>query len=65
MEQNANQSSGTVRVPKDCLECRLVGGGGVLGSAIYVAYHGSKNPRPGGKTLSYIFALGKNICPES
>ena len=47
-----------IRVPKDCMECRLVGGSGLLGAASYVAYQGSKNTRPGGKPLCYIFALG-------
>ncbi|KAK8396308.1 hypothetical protein O3P69_005390 [Scylla paramamosain] len=41
---------------KDCLGCRLVGGGGCLGASMYVCYHASRNTHPTGRLLTLLFA---------
>lgn len=43
---------------KDCIGCRLVGGGGCLGASLYVYYHASRNTSAAGRFLGLLFAGG-------
>ncbi|KAK3882713.1 hypothetical protein Pcinc_012919 [Petrolisthes cinctipes] len=44
------------RDSSDCLGCRLVGGGGLMGASFYVAYQGSRNTNTRGRLFTYLFA---------
>ncbi|XP_046833061.1 uncharacterized protein LOC124954194 [Vespa velutina] len=41
---------------RDCLACRIISGGGLIGSGIYVYYHSKKLQKPKGKTVMYTIA---------
>ncbi|XP_046750978.1 uncharacterized protein LOC124414104 [Diprion similis] len=41
---------------RDCLGCRLVSGGGLIGAGIYVAYHSKQFNKITGKSVMFSFA---------
>lgn len=44
---------------RDCLLCRTVSGGGLIGAGIYVAHHSKKFNKTPGKTI--MFTIGGAI----
>lgn len=54
-EDNRTSTNGSAD-PGDCLECRLVSGGGLMCASLYVGYHASRNPHPVGKLVTFIAA---------
>lgn len=41
---------------RDCLACRLVSGGGLIGAGIYVAHHSKKFNKTTGKSIMFSIA---------
>lgn len=46
---------------RDCLACRIVSGGGLIGSGLYVLYHSKKLQKPKGKAVLYTITGGMCI----
>ncbi|XP_068231732.1 uncharacterized protein [Palaemon carinicauda] len=55
-ETNGIAGSMTNSTSEDCLGCRLVSGGGLMGVSLYVGYHAAKNTHPIGRTVTFLFA---------
>lgn len=46
---------------RDCLSCRLISGGGLVGAGIYVSYCSKQFNKTPGKSIMFSFAGGNNI----
>ncbi|KAI4499709.1 hypothetical protein M0802_005279 [Mischocyttarus mexicanus] len=43
---------------RDCLSCRIVSGGGLIGSSLYVTYYTNQLQKTKGKAVMYTIASG-------
>ncbi|KAI4483746.1 uncharacterized protein LOC122514341 [Polistes fuscatus] len=43
---------------RDCLACRIISGGGLIGAGLYVSYNSKKLQKTKGKAVMYTLASG-------